>query len=272
MQAMGITGTLGTASAMRPLHQLRPPAQPQRLRASLSSPSPSGQNFQGHSMHGAPSLGSSGSSPCSSQTQSPTQPWLSSGTQGKPPLPPPTFRPQAGPQSSQPSKTMSVDTDESSNRIVSKRSIQEIVNQIDPFEKLDPEVEDILVDFAEDFVESITTFGCSLAKHRKSTSLEAKDIMLHLERNWNITLPGFGGDEIKLYKNHKRDSQRKACCYKEVNFDTAEPTHVQLFQFQSRHHQFLPTTTSVTLSGTTEQGRQMSAAALPGNPAAPFPA
>ncbi|CAA0825889.1 Transcription initiation factor TFIID subunit 12, partial [Striga hermonthica] len=195
-------------------------------------------------MHRAPSLGSSGSSPSSSQTQSQTQPWLSSGTQGKPPLPPPTFRPQAGPQSFQPrsitqqlqnnmsttsqqqligsnqqspqssasgqpqnhfnpqiptsrtqqslphqqqvsrgpgsgiqrppigltqpgtshsgapSKTMSVDTDESSNRIVSKRSIQEIVNQIDPFEKLDPEVEDILVDFAEDFVESkINHFG-----------------------------------------------------------------------------------------------------------------
>ncbi|KAI3471957.1 hypothetical protein Pfo_028645 [Paulownia fortunei] len=99
-----------------------------------------------------------------------------------------------------PGKTATADTEESSNRIVSKRSIQELVNQIDPSEKLDPEVEDILVDIAEDFVESITTFGCSLAKHRKSTTLEAKDIILHLERNWNMTLPGFGGDEIKIYK------------------------------------------------------------------------
>lgn len=72
--------------------------------------------------------------------------------------------------------------------------------QIDPSEKLDPEVEDILVDIAEDFVESITKFGCSLAKHRKSTTLEAKDILLNLERNWNMTLPGYGGDEIKTYK------------------------------------------------------------------------
>lgn len=85
-------------------------------------------------------------------------------------------------------------------RILSKRSIQEIVTQIDPSEKLDAEVEDILVDIAEEFVESITTFGCSLAKHRKSSTLEAKDILLHLERNWNMTLPGFGGDDIRAYK------------------------------------------------------------------------
>lgn len=30
--------------------------------------------------------------------------------------------------------------------------------------------------------------------------MEAKDVLLHLEKNWNITLPGFGGDEIKNYR------------------------------------------------------------------------
>lgn len=97
-------------------------------------------------------------------------------------------------------KTATLETEEVPNRIVSKRSIQELVNQIDPSEKLDPEVEDILVDLAEDFVKSITTFGCSLAKHRKSTTLEPKDILLHLDRNWHMTIPGFGGDEIRIYK------------------------------------------------------------------------
>lgn len=99
-----------------------------------------------------------------------------------------------------PSKTSIEETEDTSSRILSKRTIQELVNQIDSSEKLEPEVEDILVDIAEEFVESITTFGCSLAKHRKSTVLEAKDILLHVERNWNMTLPGFGGDEIKIYK------------------------------------------------------------------------
>lgn len=93
-----------------------------------------------------------------------------------------------------------VGSGESCSRILSKRSIHELVAQIDPSETLDPEVEDILVDIADEFVESITTFGCSLAKHRKSNTLEAKDILLHLERNWNMTLPGFSGDEIKGYR------------------------------------------------------------------------
>nr|CAB3474871.1 unnamed protein product [Digitaria exilis] len=90
-------------------------------------------------------------------------------------------------------------------------------SQIDPNEKLDPEVEDVLMDIAEDFVESVTTFACSLAKHRKSNTLEAKDVLLHAallfsmaERSWNITLPGFSGDEIKLYKKqHTNDIHRE---------------------------------------------------------------
>ncbi|CAM0883658.1 unnamed protein product [Alopecurus aequalis] len=99
---------------------------------------------------------------------------------------------------------------ESSKRLLSKRSIHELLAQIDPSERLDPEVEDVLIDIAEDFVESVGTFACSLAKHRKSSTLEAKDVLLHAERSWNITLPGFTGDEIKLYKKpHVNDIHRE---------------------------------------------------------------
>ncbi|CAO1944345.1 unnamed protein product [Urochloa humidicola] len=102
------------------------------------------------------------------------------------------------------------DANETGTRLLTKRSIHELVAQIDPNEKLDPEVEDILMDIAEDFVESVTTFACSLAKHRKSNTLEAKDVLLHAERSWNITLPGFSGDEIKLYKKqHINDIHRE---------------------------------------------------------------
>ncbi|KAJ1723772.1 Transcription initiation factor TFIID subunit 12 [Coemansia biformis] len=89
-----------------------------------------------------------------------------------------------------------VDLDGSS-RILSKRKIQELVSEIDPTERLEPEVEDILCDIADEFIESVTSFACQLAKHRKSDTLEAKDLQLHLERNWNIRIPGFSAEEIR---------------------------------------------------------------------------
>ncbi|XP_024024786.1 transcription initiation factor TFIID subunit 12 isoform X1 [Morus notabilis] len=320
MQGIGMLGSLSSGAQMRPggippHHQQRPVQPSLRPVSSPSNQLPSSQqNYQAHSLLRVPSAGSPGSpSPSMSQSvQSLNQPWLASGSQGKPPLPSPSYRqpmnpqslqqrshmqtqpqqqmqPQLQPQSQlqpqpqqqqqqqqnhqlpmtaqqhmsalqqqqqqpspsqqahehygkqvpssrvpqalshqqqitrvqasgnqksstpasvQPNTVQSVpqnristaETDESCNRILSKRSIHELVSQVDPSEKLDPEVEDILMDIADDFVESITTFGCSLAKHRKSTTLEAKDILLHLERNWNITLPGFGGDEIKSFR------------------------------------------------------------------------
>ncbi|CAO2824068.1 unnamed protein product [Amaranthus hypochondriacus] len=84
--------------------------------------------------------------------------------------------------------------------ILGKRNIKEILNQIDPSGKLHPEAEDALIDIAEDFIDSITSFACLLAKHRKSNMLEAKDILFHIDRDWNMTLPGFGGDEVRTYK------------------------------------------------------------------------
>ncbi|KAK6779389.1 hypothetical protein RDI58_021573 [Solanum bulbocastanum] len=285
MHGMGMMGSLGSTSPMRPAgvspQQLRPVSSLIRPQTSISSQSAATQNFQGHSMLRVQSVGfpPSQSHTSSQSPRTQTQPWLSSGAPGKPPLPTPSLRPQINPQSlhqrshilaphqqtvtttssaqqSQPSASSqsqdhlgqqippsriqqslsnqplgrgqglgiqrpsshalmqpttvqpgppskaatTLEMGDPCTRILSKRSIQEIVTQIDPSEKLDAEVEDILVDIAEEFVESITTFGCSLAKHRKSNTLEAKDILLHLERNWNMTLPGFGGDEIRAYK------------------------------------------------------------------------
>ncbi|MBW0468066.1 hypothetical protein O181_007781 [Austropuccinia psidii MF-1] len=91
----------------------------------------------------------------------------------------------------------------SANRIISKRKIQELVESIDPSERLESEVEDLLLELADEFIDSVTRFSCQLAKHRKSDRLETKDIQLHLERSWNIRIPGFANDEIRQSQSRR---------------------------------------------------------------------
>ncbi|KAI0675351.1 transcription initiation factor TFIID subunit A-domain-containing protein [Trametes maxima] len=79
-----------------------------------------------------------------------------------------------------------------------RRSIQDLVSSIDPNVKIEPEVEDLLLDIADEFIDSVTNFGCRLAKHRGGDTLEVKDLQLHLERNHNIRIPGFASDEARI--------------------------------------------------------------------------
>uniref|UniRef100_A0A9I9DX70 Transcription initiation factor TFIID subunit 12 domain-containing protein n=1 Tax=Cucumis melo TaxID=3656 RepID=A0A9I9DX70_CUCME len=325
MQGLGMLGSSGSSSQMlhRPVQSsLRPP----------STPNSASQSFQGHGLLRVPSTSSPSSSlPNTSQGMQPTnQPWLPSSSQGKPPLPTPSYRPQAnssamqqrshipqqqnhpltpvsqqqqissapqqqpaqshqpqehfaqqfqpsrssqglphqqqaaraqGPanpkasplppaqtnnaQASAPSRAITAEMEEPCSRILSKRSIGKLVNQIDPSERLDPEVEDILVDLAEEFVESvqislcnvivsphtqmmITTFGCSLAKHRKSTTLEAKDILLHLGK--------------KIYCG-KRDGKYQEFCWtgrwkyqKQSNKNTCSLASPRVLNLESRRY------------------------------------
>jgi transcription initiation factor TFIID subunit 12 len=79
-----------------------------------------------------------------------------------------------------------------------RRSIQDLVSSVDPNVKIEPEVEDLLLSIADEFIDSVTNFGCRLAKHRGGDTLEVRDLQLHLERNHNIRIPGFASDETRL--------------------------------------------------------------------------
>ncbi|KIP05581.1 hypothetical protein PHLGIDRAFT_74048 [Phlebiopsis gigantea 11061_1 CR5-6] len=61
-----------------------------------------------------------------------------------------------------------------------RRTIQDLVASIDPNVKIEAEVEDLLLDIADEFIDSVTNFGCRLAKHRGGDTLEVRDLQLHL--------------------------------------------------------------------------------------------
>lgn len=77
--------------------------------------------------------------------------------------------------------------------------LHDIVKELDPSERLSEEVEDVLLELADDFVEATVRAACLSARHRHSAVVEARDVQLHLERHWNMWLPGFGTEEVQQY-------------------------------------------------------------------------
>ncbi|CEP00673.1 hypothetical protein PBRA_001727 [Plasmodiophora brassicae] len=75
--------------------------------------------------------------------------------------------------------------------VLSVDKLRELVRNVDPNERLDPEVENVLLQIADEFVDNVATFSCAIARHRKSSTLDAKDVQLYLDHSWNIRVPGY---------------------------------------------------------------------------------
>ncbi|KAK2141805.1 hypothetical protein LSH36_1037g00069 [Paralvinella palmiformis] len=84
--------------------------------------------------------------------------------------------------------------------VLDRRRIEELVKEVDSLEQMDDDVEDMLMQIADDFIDNVVSAACQLAKHRKSNTVEVKDVQMHLERCWNMWIPGFGSEELKPYK------------------------------------------------------------------------
>lgn len=118
----------------------------------------------------------------------------------------------------------------SHSQILTKRKLQDLLHEIDPTETMDDDVEEVLLQIADDFIENVINSSCQIAKHRKSNTVEVKDVQLHLgecnkttsirildkllmnwflmfhvlivylDRNWNMWIPGYGSEDLRPYK------------------------------------------------------------------------
>ncbi|OXU29463.1 hypothetical protein TSAR_009183 [Trichomalopsis sarcophagae] len=122
-------------------------------------------------------------------------------TQSQPQTQQSQFTSQTPKAQSQPSSQSSVQNSTLDYpQFLTKTRLQDLVKEVDPTEQLDEEVEEMLLQLADDFVETTINAACLLAKHRHANTVEVKDVQLHLEKNWNMWIPGFGTDEIRPYK------------------------------------------------------------------------
>lgn len=98
--------------------------------------------------------------------------------------------------------TVSTSIPDNDGRVLTKRKLNELITNLsidqgDTKPSVDNDVEELFLDLADEFVRSVMGFSCNLAKHRKLDKLDIRDVLLNLERNWGIKVPGYMPDEIK---------------------------------------------------------------------------
>lgn len=49
----------------------------------------------------------------------------------------------------------------------------------------------VLLELADDFLENLISGGSMLARHRGADTLEVRDVAVHLERSWDMRIPGY---------------------------------------------------------------------------------
>ncbi|KAF3010813.1 phospholipase C type enzyme [Curvularia kusanoi] len=88
------------------------------------------------------------------------------------------------------------------DRVLSKRKLDELVRQVTggSEEALTPEVEDAVLQLADDFVDNVISNACKLSKLRDSPQLDIRDIQHVLERSYNIRIPGYASDEVRTVR------------------------------------------------------------------------
>ncbi|KAI5863642.1 hypothetical protein GGS23DRAFT_508270 [Durotheca rogersii] len=97
--------------------------------------------------------------------------------------------------------------DTEGDHVLSKKKLDELVRQIcgggspgTDGNYLTPDVEESVLSVADNFVDNVLHTACRLAKERGSKVLEIRDIQLVLERVYNIRIPGYTSDELRIVR------------------------------------------------------------------------
>jgi transcription initiation factor TFIID subunit 12 len=91
--------------------------------------------------------------------------------------------------------------------------LEKMIKECAPGETFDEDVKTALLQLADDFVEEVAMQSHKLAKLRNADVIDVKDVALHLEREWDIVVPGTSGEELKPYKRPQKpgtQTQREA--------------------------------------------------------------
>ncbi|KAK5939616.1 Transcription initiation factor TFIID subunit 12 [Knufia obscura] len=90
--------------------------------------------------------------------------------------------------------------------LLSKKKLNDLVREVlgpNSEDQLTAEAEEICLGLVDDFIDDLLVSSCRLAKLRGAQSLEAKDVQVILERQYNIRVPGFSTDEIRTVRKNQ---------------------------------------------------------------------
>ncbi|EFA02321.1 transcription initiation factor TFIID subunit 12 [Tribolium castaneum] len=85
-------------------------------------------------------------------------------------------------------------------QILTKQRLQDLVRDTDSTLNLEDEVEEIILNYVDEFVDRCLNGAALIAKNRRVNTIEVKDVQQFLNRNYNMWTPGFGTDELRPYK------------------------------------------------------------------------
>ncbi|CAH1370403.1 hypothetical protein MTP99_011982 [Tenebrio molitor] len=85
-------------------------------------------------------------------------------------------------------------------QILTKQRLQDLVRDTDSTLNLEDEVEEIILNYVDEFVDRCLHGAALIAKNRHVNTIEVKDVQQFLNRNYNMWTPGFGTDELRPYK------------------------------------------------------------------------